>query len=309
MPWACRGFAVVFLAFGLSLISGKVAHTQDQFITSSTSMARPKVIPRPCGDRRPVPGPQRKSGSVREADRSDKLCAEVAFDRSATASLGPGDVREKANEDPVLEELKAMGEQGLVIERAREEVSEILEGQNRCAAWFQQAEPEVARKFQSLRYRIDESGPQYTLKLQNAAGGWLYQQPYVASSIEDASTGSTITINGKGAFFQLRSGVRIVPKDGGPGGLSASQLLHLDLYLGGTLDAQVTALLHEFSHVVGLLPADGGSGFGAELSTQNTQIVLRHCRGEVEAAGKHQGLFLNPGTGSFHVARDDKANF
>src|SRR6267378_752750 len=309
MLWTGRRFAVVFLAFGLSLISGNVGHSQDQSIISTTSMARPTVVPRPCGDRRPVPGPQRRSGSVREADRSDKLCAEVAFDRSTTASLGHGDVREKANEDPVLEELKAMGEQGLVIERAREEVIEILEGQNRCAAWFQQAKPEVARKFQSLRYRIDENGPQYTLKLQNAAGGWLYQQPYVASSIEDASTGSTITINGKGAFFQLRAGVRIVPKDGGPGGLSASQLLRLDLYLGGTLDAQVTALLHEFSHVAGLLPADGGSVFGSELSTQNTQIVLRHCRGEVEAAGKHKSLFLNPGTGSFHVAHGGKSNF
>ncbi len=252
MPWACRRFAVVFFVFGLLLVSGKVAHTQDQSITSSTSMGRPKVIPRPCGDGRPVPGPQRKSGSVRETDRSDKLCAELAFDRSATASLGHGDVREKANEDAVLEELIAMGEQGLVIERARQEVLEILEGQNRCAAWFQQAEPEVARKFQSLRYRIDESGPPYTFKLQNASGEWLYQQPYVA---------------------------------------------------------KVTALLHEFSHVVGLLPADGGTVFGSELSTQNTQIVLRHCRAEVEAAGKHKGLFLNPGTGSFHVARGDKSTF
>src|SRR6266849_9364357 len=192
MPWACRGFAVVFLAFGLSLISGKVAHTQDQSITSSTSMARPKVIPRPCGDRRPVPGPQRKSGSVREADRSDKRCAEVAFDRRATASLGHGDVREKANEDPVLEELKAMGEQGLVIERAREEVIEILEGQNRCAAWFEQSEADALRKFRSLHYRIDETGRGYTLKIQGADGGWRYQQPYVASSIEGASARSAI---------------------------------------------------------------------------------------------------------------------
>jgi len=299
MLWAGRRFAVVFLAFGFSLISSNVVHSQDQSIISTTSMARPTLVPRPCGDRQPVPSLQRRGGSVREADRSDRVCAEVAFDSSASASLGHGDVREKANEDPVLEELKAMGEQGLVIERTREEVLEILEGRNRCAAWFQQAEPDAARKFRSLRYLIDESGPQYTLKLQNGAGGWLYQQPYVASSIEDASAGSTITINGKGAFFQLRSGVRIVPKNGGPGGLSASQLLRLDLYLGGTLDAQVTALLHEFSHVVGLLPADGGSGFGAELSTQNTQVVLRHCRAEVEAAGKHKGLFLNPGTGSF----------
>jgi len=301
MPWACRRFAVVFFVFGLLLVSGEVAQSQGQSITSPTSLARSTVVRRRCGDRRPIPGTQRESGSPREADHSEILCAEVAFDYSATASPGHGDVREKANEDPVLllEELKTMGEQGLVIERAREEVLEILESQNRCAGWFQQAEPDAARKFRSLRYTIDESGPQYTLKLQNAAGEWLYQQPYVASFIEDAGAGSTITINGKGAFFQLRSGVRIVPKDGGPGGLSASQLLHLDLYLGGTLDAQVTALLHEFSHVVGLLPADGGSVFGSELSTQNTQIVLRHCRAEVEAAGKHQGLFLNPGTRSF----------
>jgi hypothetical protein len=309
MLWAGRRFAVVFLAFGFSLISGDVVHSQDQSIIATTSMARPTIVPRPCGDRQPVPGPQRKSGSVREADRSDRVCAEVAFDHSATASPGHGDVREKANEDPVLEKLKAMGDQGLVIERAREEVLEILEGHNRCAAWFQQVEPDAARKFRSLRYAIDESGPQYTFKIQNAAGEWLYQQPYVASSIEDATDGSTITINGKGAFFQLRSVVRIVPKDGGPGGLSVSQLLHLDLYLGSTLDAQITALLHEFSHVAGLLPVDGGSGFGAELSTQNTQIVLRHCRGEVEAAGKHKGLFLNPGTGRFHVAHGDKSSF
>jgi hypothetical protein len=302
MPWACRRFAVVFVAFGLSLISGKVTQSQGQSITSRTSLTRSTVVRRRCEDRRPIPGTQRESGSPREADHSEILCAEMAFDRNATASPGRAEVREKANEDPVLEELKAMGEEGLIIMRAREEVLEILEGRNRCSAWFQQAEPDAARKFRSLRYTIDESAPPYSLKLQNAAGGWLYQQPYVASSIEDASTGSTITINGKGAFFQLRSGVRIVPKDGGPGGLSASQLLHLDLYLGGTLDAQVTALLHEFSHVVGLLPADGGSGFGAELSTQNTQIVLRHCRREVEAAGKHKGLFWNPGTGSFPSA-------
>jgi len=294
---ACRRFAVVFFVFGLSRISGQIAHSGDQALTSSTAVARQAVIPRPCGDRRPVPSTQRENGSPRQADHSDIRCAEVAFDRSVTASPGNADVRQKANEDPVLEELKGMGERGLIIKRARQEVFEILEGHNQCAAWFQQAEPDARRKFRSLRYTIDESGPQFTLKIQNAGGEWLYQQPYVASSIEDASPGSTITINGKGAFFQLRSGVRIVPKDGGPGGLSTSQLLHLDLYIGGTLGAQVSALLHEFSHIVGLLPADGESILGRELSKQNTQIVLRHCRAEVEAAGKRKSLFLNSGTG------------
>jgi hypothetical protein len=231
------------------------------------------------------------------------LCDEPAFARSTTGSPGEADVREKEDEDSVLEELKAMGEQGRIIERAREEMVGILEGHNRCAAWFEQAEPDAARKFRSLHYLIDESGSRYTLKVQNPGGGWLYQQPYVASSIENAMAGSTITINGKGAFFQLRAGVRIVPKDGGPGGLSASHLLHLDLYVGGTLGAQVTTLLHEFSHVVGLLPADGEGMSGQELSTQNTQIVLQHCRAQVEAAGKHKGLLLNPGAEAFPRGR------
>jgi hypothetical protein len=178
-------------------------------------------------------------------------------------------------------------------------VLEILEGNNRCAAWFEKAEPDAARKFRSLHYALDESGPQYILKIQNPAGRWLYQQPYVARSIEDASAGSTITINGKGAFFQLRPGMHIDPHDGGSAGLNPYQLLRIDLYVGGTLRAQVSALLHEFSHVVGLLPPDGESVPDRELSMQNTQIVLRHCRAEVEAAGKHKGLFLNPGTESF----------
>jgi hypothetical protein len=297
MLWARGRFAVVCFAFGLSLISGQMARSGERL--TSASMARRAAIPRRCGDRRPVPGSQRENRSPRETDPSDILCAEVAFEGSAAASPGRADAREKGDEDAVLEELKGMGERGLIIKRARQEVLEILEGHNGCAAWFEQAEPDPARKFRSLRYTIDESSPQYTLKIQNAAGEWFYQQPYVASSIEDASPGSIITLNGKGAFFQLRSGVLIVPKEGGPGGLSSSQLLHLDLYLGGTVAAQVTTLLHEFSHVVGLLPADGESVSGRELSTQNTQTVLRRCRAEVKAAGKHKSVFLNPGTGSF----------
>jgi hypothetical protein len=93
--------------------------------------------------------------------------------------------------------------------------------------------------------------------------------------------------------------MRIAPIEGGPAALSTPQLLHIGLYVGSTLGAQTTALLHEFSHVVGLLPADGESISDRELSTQNTKIVLRHCRAEVEAAGKHKSMFLNPGTRAF----------
>lgn len=291
-------FAILFLAIGFLLSSSTFVHSRDQSVTSPTSMVHPTGIPRLCGDRRPVPYTERETVSAREADRWDKLCAETGFDGSATASSWHADIQEKEDEDPVQDELKGMGEHGLIIMRAREEVVEILQGQNRCAAWFEPAESDAVKKFRSLHYSIDETGPQYTSKTQSADGGWHYQQPYVASSMDGASTGSTITINGRGAFFQLRSGMRIVPRDGGPGGLSTSQLLHVDVYVGGTLRAQVVALLHEFSHVAGLLPADGGSLIGQELSTQNTQIVLRHCRAQVEAAGKHKSLFLHSGAGA-----------
>jgi hypothetical protein len=292
-------FAVVLAVFGFLLSFGQVALSQQRSNAFPTTKGQALVVPRLCGDRLPVPDPRRESVSAREADRADKLCSEPPLDRNATASRWRSDKVEEENGDPVRDELKGMGEKGLVILRAREEVVEILEGQSRCAAWFGQGEADAVRKFRSLHYGIDETGREYTLKIQGADGGWRYQQPYVASSIEGASTGSTITINGRGAFFQVRSGLRIVAADGGPGQLSTSQLLHIDFYVGGTLHAQVIALLHEFSHIAGLLPVDGGSLAGGELSTQNTQIVLRHCRAQVEAAGKHPNLFLKHETEVF----------
>jgi hypothetical protein len=292
-------FAVVFLVFGFLFIFGQVTRSQDRSNTFPNAKGQTLVIPRPCAPRHPVPDSRRESVSARESDHADKLCAEPPLDRNATASRWRPDDREEENGDPVLDELKVMGEKGLVILRAREQVIEILEGQNRCAAWFGQGEPDPVRKFRSLRYKIDESGREYTLKIQGADKEWRYRQPYVASTIEGASAGSTITINGRGAFFQVRSGLRIVAVDGGPGQLSTSQLLHIDFYVGGTVHAQVIALLHEFSHIAGLLPVDGGSLAGSELSTQNTQTVLRHCRAQVEAAAKHPNLFLNHETGLF----------
>lgn len=288
-------FAGVSLAVGFFLIFSNVARSQTQSRALPSLKGHPSGIPRPCGDQWPIPDSRRESFAAREADGSETLCAERPFNGRVTNSPWHSNVREEEDGDPVVQELNAMGERGLIILRAREEVVDILEGQNRCAAWFLQAESDPVRKFRSLHYAIDQSEPQYTLKMQRPGGEWLLQQPYVASSIEGASSGSTITINGLGAFFQVRSGVRIVPRDGGPGGLSAAQLLHIDLYLGGTRSAQVVALLHEFSHIAGLLPADGRSLAGGELSTQNTQIVLRHCRAQVEAAGKSKSLLLNSG--------------
>src|SRR5882757_7661001 len=137
-------FAVVFLVFGILLGSGRVAHSQEQSIAALTSIDQPTLVPRACGDRWPVSDTLRLRLSTIEADHWDKLCAELRFDGSATASPSHADVRPQEDEDDdentVPQELKAMGERGLTILRAREAVVEILQGQNRCAAWFEQAE-------------------------------------------------------------------------------------------------------------------------------------------------------------------------
>ena len=62
------------------------------------------------------------------------------------------------------------------------------------------------------------------------------------------------------------------------------RLLHVGSYSGGSVNAQVTTLLHEFGHIVGLLPIDSGEANSAILSTQNTQVVLAHCRKQIEAS-------------------------
>src|SRR5256885_3443852 len=209
VPQARGRFAVVFLVVGILLGSGRVAHSQEQSIAAFTSIDQPTLVPRACGDRWPVSDTLRLRLSPIEADHGDKLCAQLRFNPNATASPWHTDVRPQEDEDDdentVPEQLRAMGERGLIVLRAREAVVEILQGQTRCAAWFEQAESGAVGKFRSLHYAIDETGPQYPLKIQGADGGWRYQQPYVASSMENASAGSAITLNGQGAFFQLRS--------------------------------------------------------------------------------------------------------
>ena len=188
--------------------------------------------------------------------------------------------------DPLEAELIAMGTRGFIIGKARLNVLGLLAGSSACSAWFEQAGPGPAEKFKSIHYVLDEEGPETILKLQNAENSWFFQQPYIASAFENAGEGSAITINAKGAFFLETAGVRIIPRDGGPGGSDMGRLQHVDIYTGGTLPAQTTTLLHEFAHIVGLLPVDSGFAGAAELSTENTRTVLSHCRTEVEEGAK-----------------------
>jgi len=69
-------------------------------------------------------------------------------------------------------------------------------------------------------------------------------------------------------------------------------MLRVGPYTGNSLHAQVLALLHEFGHLVDLLPADGGDE--EAKSMQNTAEVLRFCRAEIESkAGRNALLAMH----------------
>ena len=59
-------------------------------------------------------------------------------------------------------------------------------------------------------------------------------------------------------------------------------------YQGDSLKAQMLALLHEFGHVLDLLPLDFNNVDGK--SVQNSLEVLRHCRAEIEAPAKKERI-------------------
>jgi len=181
--------------------------------------------------------------------------------------------------DPVEAELRSMGVAGQTIIGVREEVLEILRAANACSAWYAQAEREPAAKFASLRFRVDSGGGGKVQQGKGAAG-IHYREPYVARAQQNVAPGSVITLNANGPFFQSIALIDL-KAEYGPAPHQLFRRLIVGDHPGGSLKAQVTTLLHEYAHVVDLVPVDAGE---PELSTQNTQTVLSHCHKEIEAS-------------------------
>jgi hypothetical protein len=183
-------------------------------------------------------------------------------------------------DDIVPGELSALGKAGLKIARAREKVLEILRSENACTEWFEAKEATPAATFQSLNFVLDLHGPQDIFESMSRESLVVRRQPYVAQATQDAGAHSTITINANGAFYRTQGNVLKILPEGGPVYADGTRLLTVGAYRGDTLPAQVTTLLHEFGHIIDLLPEDADNLDGK--SVRNTDEVLRHCRAEVE---------------------------
>jgi hypothetical protein len=167
------------------------------------------------------------------------------------------------------------------ISQAREKVLEILRSPSACSEWFESRDARPAQTFETLTMEVDQRGPQEIFESSTNNGTMIVHQPYVASVIQGGGAYAAITINKGGAFYRSELRVLKVGADGGPYLFDGMRPLTVGSYVGDTLAARVVTLLHEFGHVIDLLPQDGDGLDGSSL--RNTNEVLRHCRAEVDA--------------------------
>jgi hypothetical protein len=186
--------------------------------------------------------------------------------------------------DAVPTGLTSLGKAGMKIERAREEILNILRSQNGCTEWFESKDTTPEATFQSLRFSVDQHGPTDISELNQGGTMTIFRHPYVAQATQDGGGYTTITINTNGAFYRSQGNVQKINREGGPVLRDGARVLTVGIYVGNTLEAQMVTLLHEFGHIIDLLPQDADDLDGQ--SARNTNEVLRHCRSEVEARAK-----------------------
>jgi len=203
-------------------------------------------------------------------------------------AVKPGPWGCDAPRDLVPMDLAAMGKPGKKIMRARDRVLEILQTENACSEWMRKTDANAAATFRTLDYAVDRHGEEGVHAWRDAGSQYTYRDPYVARVGQDTGAYATVTLNMEGAFFQPQAQMLVVSKEGGAARISGTRFLNIGPYLGDSLNAQTLALLHEFGHVINLLPSDFNNEGGKSM--QNTAEVLRYCRAEIDAKGRRGTL-------------------
>lgn len=311
----------VFLILALCLTASSPALSQspaffsaskspDRRSISATWLAKcqPQSVDWLTETRRSDPGEWPATGNAAPGDFAvssarDPLCAESAplsatprapiddypcASRITRTGVVPGAAQAPgctAPADTISAELSGLGKEGAKIFRAREDVLDILRSENACSEWFAAKDPSAAETFQSLNFLLDKDGPREVLESQLTGDVRVWRHPYVARAMQDGGARTAITINAYGAFYRIQGPVLKASPEGGPVQTDGARVLKVGSYLGDTHAAQIVTLLHEFGHVIDLLPEDADDLDGK--SVHNTDEVLRHCRAEVEARAKH----------------------
>jgi len=193
-----------------------------------------------------------------------------------------------ATDSPSQAVPESLGRKGQSIAAARSRVLEILDGDNACTAWFRELEPDPAHTFGTLSFAVDAKSVDYVIEQIDGPASRTFVNPYVATVLQGGGESQAITLNAGGAFFRTSATLIRLAKEGGPVQFQGARPLKVGPYMGDTLQAQITTLLHELGHVLGLLPLDTNDANGR--SAANTREVLRHCQSEIESQAKHHPL-------------------
>jgi len=221
----------------------------------------------------------------------DSTCDTPAVKMPSVNPCNPGGLAQSGCYPPrdlAQENLEALGKTGQKILPGRERVLEILQSENACSAWFREKDSNPAATFRTLGFEVDRQGEEFVQESQGTGGMKIIRNPYVARVFQADGSYATVTINANGAFFAPMAGVVEVKAEGGSRTVRGGRELRVGPYTGNSLHAQVLVLLHEFGHLVDLLPADGGDQ--EARSAQNTAEVLRFCRAEIESKAGRNAL-------------------
>jgi hypothetical protein len=307
MPSACRTILVCFELVTVSLVAacpllcqsrepyeagrsrqltfacGEVSYSAGS--RNDLSASREFLALDPAADRFGCVSPEPHDPSRRRERRSGAESVPTAPRPVIGSNREPS---KPAAREPALRDI---GEAGTKISRARGAVLEILKGSNACSEWFRHSDPEAAATFSTLLIAVDENGAKHVVKERHDAGGWIEHGPYIARTWQGAGPGATIIVNGNGAFFRSTGDLYKVEWRGGmENDTGAWRHLHIGPFDGGSLQAQIIALLHELAHVIGALPSDDSSVVGFGLSQENTNLILHYCQSEANATVKRQKL-------------------
>jgi hypothetical protein len=168
---------------------------------------------------------------------------------------------------------------------------QILQTDNTCTAWFNEADPDAAEIFRSLHYDLDTSGTSDIYSIRDRFGDIWFKYPWGARSVEDSGRSSFIQINSTGPFFVHKSRVTTSDPKLRSALLDEWELVRIGLYVGATPEARITIMLHELGHIIGRLPKDDNSWDGS--SSRNTSEVLRHCKREIHLSARQDSRLGN----------------
>ena len=284
---ARRSVQTVMVLFAASSFCSPVFSQSAQFFrveARSLGLLSPPSSANPCsvnGNRSvaALPGDPPVDGSASSCSRSSSKTSApllVAPCNPSAETITPC----PASDDLVRDDLNTMGKQGQLILRARDRVLAVLQTENACTDWYRTKDPDPAAVFRTLAFSVDRNGDGFVRRTPGAQGETIHN-PYVASVTQDGGAYSTVTINANGAFFFPAANLVDDRFSGGPVNFRGVRAIDVGPYVGGSFRAQVLVLLHEFGHVIDLLPEDREDRDGK--SRQNTLDVLRACRAEVES--------------------------